>query len=146
MTNSNGLLLDRHAHNAEKLVAAWLAPIRRSGAAYMIGDPLPFTLITKIGGAEAIVSETADPLVSVHTLCDRTLGYEAAAAETDTTHRAMVYLCRWLPPVTLPDGRIAAVDYGEVFQSPIWIPFEDVSILRTVGRYKLGQCYTAVSP
>jgi hypothetical protein len=134
-------LLYVRPEDAEEMVIAWLAPLRRSGAEFRVGDPLPFTLVTMIAGREDPYLETAEPVVSVHTLCDRSLGHEAAKDETELTHRRMLLLGRHLETITLTDGRQVDIDYMQVFASPIWVDYQDVSILRKVGRYRLGLSY-----
>jgi hypothetical protein len=138
---SNGVLNTHAALSVVKLLAAWLAPVRRSGAAMRIGDTYPFTIITKIGGVDCPEIETANPLVSLHTLCDKNLGYENAEDEADTTHRAMTDLARWATPILMPDGTTAVVDYTLVRQSQIPVEYDDVGVLRFVGRYELGLSY-----
>ncbi len=133
-------LLDFAAEDAEELIVAWMAPLRSAASARQVGDPLPFTLITHVTGTENEDLGLADPVVSVHTLCDKALGWAAAKDEAKTTHRRMLELSRHDPVITL-NGRYASVDYVQVFQSPIWVPFENAQILRKVGRYKLGLSY-----
>ena len=141
MTAPAAALFADYAEDAEELMAAWLAPLRRSGSARQIGDPLPFTLITAITGTEDPDLEIADPVVSIHTLCDKALGWGAAKDEAQKTSRRMHELARYRDTITLNGGRAAEVDYVTVFQSPIWVPYEDTQILRKVGRYTLGLSY-----
>jgi hypothetical protein len=124
-----------------KILAAWLAPIRRSGAAMRIGDSFPFTIITKIGGTDCPRLEIADPLMSLHTLSDKNLGYENAEEEADTTHRAMTDLERWGTPITMPDGSTAVIDCTRCVQSQVPVDYDEVGILRWVGRYELCVSY-----
>lgn len=134
-------VFDQSPPDIEMIVAAWMAPVRRSGVAYRTGDPLPFTLITRIGGDENYWTLLDKPIVSVHTLCDLGKGYGAAAAESKITHKRMLQLAFTLGPVDMPDGSKVSVDYLEPFQHPIWLDYEDVRILRKVGRYKIGTPY-----
>lgn len=134
-------LLDYAAPDAEVVAIAWLSPLRRSAATRQTGDPLPFTLVTHIAGTEDADLGLADPVVSVHTLCDKSLGWAAAKDEANKTHRRMLLLARYQEPITLPDNSLAGVDYVKVFQSPIWVPYENTQILRKVGRYTLGLSY-----
>jgi hypothetical protein len=136
-------LLDEAAEDIEEAVVAWLNPLRRSSAFRRTGDPLPFTLVTHVAGKECVEEGTADPIVSVHTLCDKALGEDAAAAECKNTHRRMLLLARELPDITLTDGRIVSIDYCEVVESPIWVFYSDL-ILRKVGRYQIGLSFVAV--
>jgi hypothetical protein len=144
MTTPAPELFPSQAEDTEELLAAWMAPLRRSGAARQTGDPLPFTLITCITGTEDPDLETADPVVSVHTLCNRALGWGAAKDEAALTHRRMLELARYRDTITLNGGRLAEVDYVHVFQHPIWVTYEDTQILRKVGRYTIGLSYVPV--
>jgi hypothetical protein len=130
--------LDSSAPDIEMLVAAWLAPLRRSGVAFRTGDPLPFTLVTRIGGDENFWTRLDEPIVSVHTLCDLSKGYAQAGIESQATHDRMLELGWALGPVLMPDGSQVCVDYLKPFQYPRWLDYEDVRVLRKVGRYKIG--------
>jgi len=134
-------LLFECAEDAEELIIAWMAPLRRSGSARETGDPLPFTIVTQVTGPELPDLGLADPVVSVHTLCDKALGWGAAKNEAKRTHRRMLQLARYGDPITLNGGRQASVDYVTVFESPIWVLYEDTQILRKVGRYTIGLSY-----
>lgn len=134
-------LFDSHAPDGEMLIVAWLSSLRRSGVAYSTGDTLPFTLVTRSAGEENFWIRSDDPVISVHTLCNRDLGYAAAAAEAQKTHDRMLELAWTLGPVTMPDSSQVAVDYVTIFQPQQWLDFEDVKTLRKVGRYKIGLPY-----
>lgn len=135
-------ILDEGVDDAQEVIIAWLQPLRRTAGIRRLGDPLPFTLVEHITGEE--VDGYSDEVVSVHTLCDRALGEDAAKEETERTHRRMMLLARYLEDVELIDGRTATIDYVNVFQSPIWVEYGDAQILRKVGRYKIGLSYTNV--
>lgn len=138
---TNGALNTHAALSVVKLLAAWLAPIGRSGQAMRIGDTYPFRLITPIGGGDCPETETAEPLVSLHTLCDKKLGYEAALDESDTTHRAMTNLARWATPILMPDGSTAVVDWTKVRELQKPVEYDDVGVLQYIGTYQLGLSY-----
>ena len=137
-------LLDECAEDAEELITAWMTAVRRSGSARQVGDPLPFTLINCITGTEDADLGIADPVVSVHTLCSKALGWGAAKDEAALTHRRMLELARYRDTITLNSARAAEVDYITVFQHPIWVTYEDTQILRKVGRYTIGLSYVPV--
>jgi hypothetical protein len=137
-------LIDEAAEDAEEVTVAWLTPLLRSASIRRAGDPLPFAIVTHIGGPESIDESTSDPIVSVHTLCDKSLGEDAALAQCKLTHRRMLHLGRHLDDITLTDGRIVNVDYLNVVESPIWVYYSD-QILRKVGRYQLGLSFVAAS-
>ena len=128
--------------DVEEVVVAWQMPLRRAGVARTPDDPLPFTLVNHIAGTENVDEGTADPVVSVHTLCDRTLGFGVAALECSHTHSRMLRLARHLDDITLTGGAVVSIDYLIVVESPIWQPYEDNQIIRKVGRYQIGLCYT----
>ncbi len=141
-------LLGSHAENPVELVIAWLKPLRRTGAARVAGDPLPFTLVTHVGGSEDPATGFSRQLVQVDTLCDIALGYAAAFAEGVKTHDRMTLLARHCDcgSITLADTFPAAVDYVNVAESPRLIEYEDVRILRVMARYQIGLSYVAASP
>jgi hypothetical protein len=125
------------AEDVETLLVAWLTPLRRSGSFRDPDtDPLPFTLITGITGTENISEGFADPVVSVHTFCDKAAGEVAARDECTKTHRRMLRLATFSDTITL-NGRIRGVDYVDVVEAPIWVYFSD-QVLRKVGRYRIG--------
>lgn len=122
----------------ETALVAHLSPLRRAGFKREAGDPLPFTLVSHITGTESANEGYADPVVSVHTLCDKTLGAPAARDEATKTHRRMLSLIT-SPQITI-GARMIAVQYVEVVEQPRWEWFSD-NILRKVGRYKVGLPY-----
>ena len=126
--------------DVEAVVVAWLSPLRRTAVTRAAGDELPFTLVRQVAGTET--QFFADPVVSVHTLCDRALGQSAAAAEAQTTHQRMLLLDNTIDwSIVLPNGREVAVDYCDTVESPRWEQYSD-QILRKVGRYKIGLTWT----
>jgi hypothetical protein len=122
----------------ETALVAHMTPLRRAGFKREAGDPLPFTLITHVTGTESAGEGYADPVVSVHTLCDKTIGAPAARDEATRTHRRMLALL--LDPTIVIGNRTIAVQYVEVVEQPRWEFFSD-NVLRKVGRYKLGLPY-----
>lgn len=146
MTAPDGVeLLESDAEDAEELIIAWLQPLRPTAVQRETGDPLPFTLVVQVAGTEDADLELADPVVSVHTLVDRALGWDNAKSEARMTRRRMRELARYHDPITMSDGRLANVDYCNVFESERWVEYEDTQILRKVGRYQLGISYVPVT-
>lgn len=134
-------LSDQAAEDAEEVVIAWLTPLRRTGADRKSGDVLPFTLVTHVAGTENLDEGTAAPIVSVHTLVSKALGRNNAKNECKTTHDRMIRLGLHCDFITLADSRVVGVDYVDVVETPIWMPFGDELILRKVGRYEIGLTY-----
>jgi hypothetical protein len=136
-------LLPSYAEDVEELIVAWLSPLRRTGSARLEGDPLPFTLVNGLPGTEDPNVGLAAPVVQVETLCARTLGWAAAKNESNLTHRRMTLLARSCDcgGIILSDGLQAAIDYVTVDNSPSWLDYEDVMILRKVARYTIGLSY-----
>lgn len=122
-------------------LVAHLKPLRRCGFERLPNDPLPFTLVTHVAGVESANEGWSDPVVSVHTLCDKTLGAPAARDECERTHRRMLQLITD-PHITV-GNRVVTVQYVEVVESPRWEFYSD-NILRKCGRYRLGLPYVAV--
>ena len=134
------------APDAEEVLIAWLMPLRpgATASARENTDPLPFTLITHITGSEVVDAGTADPVLSVHTLCDKTLGYDNAKNEAQRTHRRILQLAHYLDEnsaLTLNNGQPVGVDYIKITEAPVWVPYQDTRILRKVGRYMVGFSY-----
>lgn len=133
-------LLEVGPDDIEEALSTYFGALRRSGSAWETDDGLPFTIITALTGGEDPEIGTASPLVQVDTLCDKSLGYEAARDECRKTHQRALYLARFLPGITL-SGRIFGCDYVKVVESPTWKPFGDTTVLRKVGRYEFGLGY-----
>lgn len=128
------------ANDVEAVVVAWLSELRRTSIVRVAGDELPFTLVKAVAGSDNLDTGTADRVVSVHTLCERTLGISEAAREAQDTHRRMLLLGRTLDSFPLADGTMVSVDYVNVVEYPIWVAYTD-EILRKVGRYAVGLMY-----
>jgi hypothetical protein len=132
-------LLGRAAPNSQAFVLAWLAPLGACGSRRKIGDPLPYRLVVRVGGATDLFSDS--PLVSVHTFGDSTtdLADTMASRAADITHRRMlVLLDDPTTNVTMSDGSVANCEYLEVKEAPRKEPYHDTSVIRYVGRYELG--------
>lgn len=129
--------------DVEEALTAYLSGLRRTAITRRPEDPLPFTLIRHIGGDEDPVEGFADPLVSIRTLCAKSLGEDAAAIECALTHQWMLQLAASDEQVDIPisGGRIVNLDYANVVESPRWIEFEDDQVLCKLGRYGIGLSY-----
>lgn len=125
------------------LPAGQVAETRRAG------DDLPFIWVEHMDGTECIEESYADDVIVVNYLAARGNGDATAlrvaregAAEV---HQRMLLLARYLEDVPLAGGRIASIDYCDVFTRPRWEPYGDDQILRKVGRYRLGLGYAKQS-
>jgi len=136
-------VLDEAPDDPEEVFIAWLKPLRRTANTRRSGDPLPFTLVCHIAGEE--IDGYADAVVSVHTMCNKALGEDAAKDEAELTHRRIMLQARYLEDIVLSDGRIATVDYVNVFEMPHWVEYGDDQILQKIGRYRIGLAYVAVA-
>ena len=103
------LVFNDCADDVEAVMVAWLTPLRRCSVTRIAGDELPFTLVKHVAGTENPGEGLADPIVSVHTLCDRSYGESEAAYEAQLTHRRMLLLAEDpLATVALPGGVVAS--------------------------------------
>lgn len=134
-------LADYSPEDVETILIAHLKPLRACAFQRQPGDPLPFTLVNHVTGTESANEGWSDPVVSVHTLCDKTAGAPAARDAATATHRRMLRLLTD-PQITLADGRLVAVQYLEVVEQPRWEYYSD-TILRKVGRYRIGLPFVA---
>ena len=128
------------AQDAETVIIAWLSTLGACAAERHPGDPLPFRLVTQIAGNDDFELEIAHGLVSVHTMCDASLGRVAARDAADATHNRLRELDRSRAPITISTNRIGVIDYLRPVESPIWTPYTD-QILRKTGRYEIGLSY-----
>lgn len=135
--------LGESVEDDEEIFIVWLSPLRRTANTRRSGNPLPFTLVKHIAGNE--VDGYADMVVSVHTLCDQSLGEDAARDECDLTHRRIMLLSRYLEDVVLSSGRAASIEYVDVKESPRWVDYGDDQILQKVGSYGIGLAYVDVA-
>ncbi|GAS92688.1 hypothetical protein [Mycolicibacterium brisbanense] len=121
-------------------VTAWLSPLAYSASRHNPGDPLPATMVDKIGGTGDLAF--SDPLISVHTLAGATPDLDADTAAyrlSNQVHARMLYL-EFDPAVviTTADGISAGVDYFDVVEEPVKIPYRDTDVIQYVSRYRLG--------
>lgn len=126
--------LDAAPADIETFVVGWLMPMYRTSISRRAGDPLPFLLIQQLGSKEILDESSADPLVQVDILCEKSLGEDAARDVKDRVHARMLELGRYLET----DGTI---DWMKVFESPRRLQHENEQIIRYVARYQFGQTY-----
>lgn len=133
--------------DVEEALVAYLGGIplgaatRRAAISRRTGDPFPFTLIRNLGGGEEAELGFSDPLVSIRTLCDKSLGEDAARDECATTHEWMLQLARVQEDIPIGNGRVVNFDYVNVVEQPHWVPFGDDQVLCKLGRYGIGLSY-----
>lgn len=126
-------LLNEGPADIESIVVDWLQPLRRTTNTRRAGDPLPMTVVECTAGTEIVEESFAEPVVSVHTLCRKSLGEDNARDEMLKTHKRMLLLARYLEDYDL--------EYVKVFAYQRRIPYGDDQIIRYVGRYQFGQPY-----
>lgn len=122
------------APDVEAFLVSYLSRLQPPGQVSIqmpANPPMPFVLINRLSGGDDYVTDSAT--VSIHVFnSTRSL----AAYEARRMHQLMKDL---LPrhPVLLPDGTYGAVDYVYVVESPAWQEYEDKTIWRYCGRYKV---------
>lgn len=127
-------ILDAAPADIETFVVGWLMPMYRTAISRRAGDPYPFLLVQHVGSKENLQESTADPLVQVDIMCEKSLGEDAARDVKDRVHARMLQLGRYLEA----DGTI---DWMRVFESPHRLPHANEQIIRYVARYQFGQTY-----
>lgn len=141
-------ILDEGLEDGQIIAIAWLKDMQpgRVRNTRDPDDPLPFILVEHLSTTENVEESTGEALVSVHTLCDKGLGYSAANGHATRTHQRMVLLSRYLEDVPLSGGRTATIDFVDVAMHPKWELYGDgTQILRKVGRYRIGLSYAKLS-
>lgn len=127
-------ILDTAPADIETFVVGWLMPMYRTSVSRRAGDPYPFLLIQQLGSRENLDESSADPVVQVDILCEKSVGEDAARDVKDRVHARMLELGRYLET----DGTI---DWMKVFESPRRMLSANEQIIRYVARYQFGQTY-----
>ena len=135
-------LLEMDAPDEEDFVCCWLQPVIRAAVDRELGDELPFVTVERISGADDDDQGTDEPVVQLD-IYDR--GVPAAKAAARLVHRRMRRLFRDCPNVTLSDGSIASIDFGETVIKPFRMAYADDQIIRYTARYHLGTTDVTVS-
>jgi len=128
-----GLLsVDGVAVQAEEFLVAYLSPTLVNVATEMeASPPLPFFLVKRITGGEDMVSDYA--VVSIH--CFATS--RTAASDAATSMHAKMKALNAKTSVTV-GGKAYGVDFRYVEEVPFYVDYEDKTLRRFVGRYRLG--------
>lgn len=143
-------VLDEGPDDVETAIINWLRPLLPDGQvanARLSEDPVPFIVVEHIDGLESEELSEADEVVSVHALYAKGLGNEnrvLAGKFASIVHRRMLLLARYLDPIVV-GSRVVDVDYVQIFSRPRWVPYGDETILRKVGRYRVGLPYAKLS-
>lgn len=127
-------ILDFAPADIETVVVGWLMQMYRTANMRRAGDPYPFLLVQQLATKEVLEESTADPLVQVDIMCEKSLGEDAACDVKDRVHARMLQLGRYLEV----DGTI---DWMKVFESPRRMRHENDQIILYVARYQFGQTY-----
>lgn len=145
-------VLDEGVDDIVVVGVSWLAPLLAPGSVRDTrppGGPLPFILVEFVDGTEDVDCGWADDVIAVHYLAAKGNGDATATRLAKQgaleVHQRMLLLARYLEDVPLTGGRIATIDYCDVFTRPRWEPYGDDQILRKVGRYRLGLGYAKLS-
>jgi hypothetical protein len=127
-------ILDTAPADIETLVVGWLMPMYRTSVSRRAGDPYPSLLVQQLASKENLDESSADSVVQVDIMCEKSLGEDAARDVKDRVHARMLQLGRYLEV----DGTI---DWMNVFESPRRMRHENEQIIRYVARYQFGQTY-----
>lgn len=127
MSETNGI-----AVQAERFVVAYLLPLLTNvGVEFLEKDPLPFYKVTRVTGHDDMISDY--PVISINTFATdrKTAG--------DNSMIAHGYMKALTPKVgVVVDGITYGVDFLRCTETPRWVDYDDKTIRRYVGRYKLG--------
>lgn len=122
------------APDVEEFLVAYLSPLQPLGSVSIEmpkEPPMPFILINRLSGGDDYVTDTGT--VSIH--CFST-SRSLAAYEARRMHLMMKSLHPRLS-VALSGGVFASADYVEVIETPAWQDYQDNTIWRYCGRYKV---------
>lgn len=138
-------MLDQAPDDVEEVLIAWLGSLYRTSIIKRNQDPFPFILVRHIDGHEEAECGTADHLVEVRVLCDRSFGEDAVADICSEVNRQMGELAIDLPDVYLPKrDRNASIDYVTCPKSFRWLEYENDQILCKRANYEIGLSYNSV--
>lgn len=148
MTTSTPIdLHNQQAVSSEQFFIAWLTPLGRTTIRVNDDTPLPVRRVQQIWGEDDPNLFYTTARVKVHTMCSYSADGDdwelQAEAEAQRTHDRILYLVWHDVSVTLPDGRVAGVDYLEVIQVPVWVDYENDQILDKEAEYEIGLTFTA---
>lgn len=135
-------LLDQDAPDVEDFACCWMQPVMRSAVERASDDTLPFCVPTRVSGADDPDSGTDDPVLQLDFYA---LGAAAAKRAANDGHRRMLYLFRFSPTVTMSDGALANIDFGQTLLKPFRMDFEHDLIVRYTARYLVGLSYVTVT-
>lgn len=117
---------------AEEFMVAYLTPtLTNVGVSMEQNSPMPFFLVRRVSGREDMISD--HPVLSIHCF---DLTRTAASDAAQRMHAAMKALTA-KTSVTV-EGTVYSVDSRNVVENPIWVDYEDKTVHRYVGRYRLG--------
>lgn len=136
------LLYEQDSPDEEDFVACWMQPVMRSAVERDLDDVLPFCEVTGVSGADDPDAGTSDPVVQLD-FYGR--GAQEAKAAAKQGHRRMNKLFRTCATVTMSDGTLASLDFGECLIRPFRMAYEHDQIVRYTARYRLGLSYVTVA-
>lgn len=119
------------APDAEELVIAYLSQ-SFDNVSFIMPDtpPMPFYLVHRISGGSDKVTDHAT--VSIHAF------HSTRSAAADAAREMHDLMTNWLPKtaVALSSGS-AGVDHVYVLETPAWVDYDDKTLQRYVGRYRI---------
>lgn len=130
------------APDEEDFVCCWMQPVMRTAVDRQLGDVLPFCTVERISGTDDENQGTDEPVVQLDFYAR---GVEAAKAAARLGHRRMLRLFQDCPNVTLSDGSVASIDFGETVIKPFRMTYSDDQIVRYTARYHLGTTFVTVA-
>ncbi len=135
-------LLDQDAPDDEDFIACWMQPVMACAVQRVVDEELPFCVVTRVSGADDPGCGTDDPVLQLDFYAH---GFAAAKQASKRGHRRMTYLFKYSPTVTMSDGSLVNLDFGETIVKPCRMDYADDRIVRYTARYRVGLSYVAVS-
>lgn len=135
-------ILDQSPPDEEDFIACWMTPVVPTAVERKQDDPFPFCVAARVSGPDDPNSGTDDPVVQLD-FYGR--GVVEAKSSASQGHQRMLYLFRYHPTVTMSDGSLADIDFGETLIKPCRMPFAHDTVVRYTARYKLGLSYVTVT-
>ena len=126
------LSVDGVAVQAEEFLVAYLSPTFVNVATEMEAKPpMPFFLVKRVAGSEDMISDEA--VVSIHCFA----ASRTAASDAAMSMHARMKALTAKTSVTV-GGKAYGVDFRDVEEVPKLVDYDDKTLRRFVGRYRIG--------